>query len=351
MTTKQASHSEVTKVADYLYEVTFYDYDETKMMEAADYLEKHAKNVQIPPGGCSSVHVDDYYGRNLDLGYSENSDIIIHVPAAPGRYASIGVALIVDETWTPEYIEAGMSEADFTALPFCTMDGINEKGVGINANYIPAHDLKKRTTGTNPGKMNLPMSFITRYVLDHAASAKEAVKLLSECNIIGNVFSYLPSELHFMICDPADTYIVEFVDGEMIAVRDDVMTNFYRSVPFFTLHGVGIERYNILKAYKDYVKSLNDMDLLMQQVHYTKMYDPENFPRWYSEVHDDADLNKSLEEKEVELNRLSDEAKTTTRKPFNAIWQTTHSTLYDLKNLTMRIHVQEDYKHSYEYHL
>ena len=349
MTTEQAIHSDVTKVADYLYEVTCYDYDDTKMMEHAAHLANLVKSSHTPPGGCSAVRVGDYYGRNLDLFYGNYAEFIMHVPAAPGRYASVGVAMIW-EGWTPEYIEAGMPEADLALLPFCTMDGINEKGVAINANYIPVHDLEKRTTGTSPGKMDLPMSFIPRYVLDHAATAREAVEMLySKCNVFSNQFSEPLSELHFMICDPTETYVVEFIENELGYVKDDVMTNFYRGLPDFSLHACGIERYNILKAYKDYVESAEDMSLLMQYVKYSKTYDLKNTPRWLSEIHDDADIEKSAAERAAALDALSEEAKTKTRKPGNPIWQTTHTSVYDLKNRTMRIHVQEDYEHSYEF--
>ena len=360
------SHSDITKIADYLYEITYYDYDESKMAAYADALEERIMTAKAAdelinlfnkefgnlPAGCSAVHVGDFYGRNLDLCFSANSDIVIHVPAKEGRYASVGVALIVDQSWTPEYIDAGMSEEDFILLPYFTMDGINEKGVGINANYIPVEDLETLTTGTNPGKTDLPLLFIPRFVLDNAASAKEAVDLLSECNVYGNMFSFPPDELHFMICDPGETYIVEFVNNKMNVVKDDVMTNFYCSLSEYTPQACGMERYSILKAGKDTVTSVDTMDALMQTVQYTKAYDPETTPRWYSEIYDkDVDITSSLAEKEAKLNAVSEEAKTTTRKPNNPIWQTMHSSIYDLKNLTLKLHVQEDYEHSYEFRI
>lgn len=358
------SHGDITKVADYLYEATIYDYDESKMTAYADFLTERIMNAKLAdgivslfnkesgslPAGCSAVHVGDYYGRNLDLGFSENSDIVIHVPAKEGRYASVGVALIVDESWTPEYVEAGLSEEDFTLLPFVTQDGVNEKGVGVNCNYAPVQDLETFTTGTNPGKMDLPLSFIPRFILDNAASAKEAVDLLSECNVYGNMFSFPPSEMHFMICDTTETYIVEFVNNKMNVVKDNVMTNYYQSLPEYTPQACGIERYSTLKAGVDTVTSVDTMDALMQTVQYTKAYNPETTPRWYSEIYGmEVDISSSLAEKEAKLNDASEEAKTTTRKPHNPIWQTMHSSIYDLKNLTLKLHVQEDYKNSYEF--
>lgn len=81
MTTEQATHSDVTKVADYLYEVTCYDYDETKMTEQADYLAKLIRSLAHSPGGCSAAHVGDYYGRNLDLFYGDIAEFIMRVHA------------------------------------------------------------------------------------------------------------------------------------------------------------------------------------------------------------------------------------------------------------------------------
>ncbi|HJJ27577.1 MAG TPA: hypothetical protein O0W95_05795, partial [Methanocorpusculum sp.] len=152
------SHGDITEVADYLYEVTYDDYDETNMMEYAQYMAELFEKAGTPPSACSAVHHGDYFGRNFDYVYSDASSVVVHVPASDKRYASVGVAGSV-LCWTPEYIEAGMSDEDFALLPFITLDGINEKGVGINSNVAPVYDLEKPTTGTNPGKMNLPMEF------------------------------------------------------------------------------------------------------------------------------------------------------------------------------------------------
>ena len=345
------SHSDITKVTDYLYEVTYYDYDETKMMENAKHLENLINKTGNPPAGCSSAHNGDYYGRNFDYIYSDMSEFIMHVPASEKRYASVGVAAIW-VGWTPEYIEAGMPDEDLALLPFCILDGINENGVGVNTNVVPVNDLEIVTSGTNPGKTDLPLLFAPRYVLDHAASAKEAVDLLSKCNLIATKFcSDTTYELHIMICDPTESYIVECVNNKMQVVKDDVMTNYYLTLDSYTPHSQGIERYNILTEHIAEGDSVDGMDHLMQRVQYTKTYNPENTPRWFSEVCDTVTLDRPIEEKERELNSLSAQAQKTSRTPKNAIWQTTHSSIYDLKNLTMRVHVQEDYEHSYEYHL
>ena len=371
------SHGDITEVADYLYEVSYDDYDETNMMENAQYManlfvtskylaelleddafwEEFFENAMIPPSACSSVHNGDYFGRNFDYTYSDASSIVVHVPASDKRYASVGVAGSVI-LWTPEYIEALMTDEDFALLPFATLDGINEKGVGINSNVAPVYDLEKPTTGTNPGKMNLPMEFVPRYVLDHAASAKEAVDLLSACSLVAMNGCPEGLELHWLICDSTESYIVECINNEMKAVNGDVMTNYYLTTDSPTPHSMGIERYNILTENIAEAVSVDGMDSLMQRAQYTKMYDPKTTPRRYSELYleipemeIDITIDSPDESKQAILDYVSEMYLSAERKPNNSIWQTLHSSIYDLKNLTLRLHVQENYEKSFEYHL
>ena len=350
-------HSDVTEVADYLYEVTYDDYDETNMMEYAQYMAELFEKAGTPPSACSAVHHGDYFGRNFDYVYSDASSVVVHVPASDKRYASVGVAGSVI-CWTPDYIEAGMSDEDFALLPFATLDGINEKGVGINSNVAPVYDLEKPTTGTNPGKMNLPMEFVPRYVLDHAASAKEAVDLLSACSLVAMNGCPEGLELHWLICDSTESYIVECINNEMKAVNGDVMTNFYLTTDSPTPHSMGIERYNILTENIAEAVSVDGMDHLMQRAQYTKMYDPKTTPRRYSELYleipemeIDITIDSPDESKQAILDYVSEMYLSAERKPNNSIWQTLHSSIYDLKNLTLRLHVQENYEEGFEYQL
>ena len=351
------SHSDMTEVSDYLYEVTYDDYDETNMMENAQYMADLFEKAGTPPSACSSVHNGDYFGRNFDYTYSDAASFVIHVPASDKRYASVGVAGSVI-LWTPEYIEALMTDEDFALLPFTTLDGVNEKGVGINSNVAPAYDLEKPTTGTNPGKMDLPMEFVPRYVLDHAASAKEAVDLLSACNLVSMKGCPEGFELHWLICDSTESYIVESVNNEMRAVKGNVMTNYYLTTDSLTPHSMGIERYNVLKENIAEAVSIDGMDHLMQRAQYTKMYDPKTTPRRYSELYlevpekgIDINIDSPEESKAAVLDYVSEMYLSAERKPDNSIWQTLHSSIYDLKNLTLRIHVQENYEECFEYHL
>ena len=351
------AHSNMTEVADYLYEVTYDDYNETNMMENAKYMADFFKEANNPPSACSSVHNGDYYGRNFDYVYSDASSFVIHVTASDKRYASIGVAGSVI-CWTPEYIETGMTEEDFALLPFVTLDGINEKGVGINSNVAPVYDLEKTTTGTNPGKMDLPMEFVPRYVLDHAASAKEAVDLLSACNIVSMKGCPEGYELHWLICDATESYIVESINNELKVVKGDVMTNYYLTIDSPLPHPVGVERYNVLKENIAEAVSVDGMDHLMQRAQYTKMYEPKTTPHRYSEIYIsipeegiDISINSSEESKQAVLDIVSERYLSKERKPDNTIWHTLHSSVYDLKNLTLRLHVQENYEKSFEYHL
>lgn len=350
-------HGTVSKITDYLYKVTYGDYD------YADFLEVHpkAENLNF---ACSGVHNGQFFGRNFDFYYNDTAQFVLDVPAKKGRFASIGVAY----SFSSKNFES-MTEADYQILPWAMLDGINENGVAVSCNVCPANDLNEfiAKDGTNPKKEKMCLSTIVRYILDNAKSATHAVKLLQKKNIVNDMVAFFPNNTtmlnfgyHFMITDLKKNYIVEFVNNKMqVTDKEPVMTNFFNTLPDYTPHASGIERYNLLKANYDLGgESMDSMGKLMKMVQFSQCYDPKTQPIWFSDLvgyYKDLKMdvtNDIINHNEKVKNCAIEHMKNTkfVRNGEN-IWQTQSTSIYDLKNLKLRLFVQENYDKYYEYEL
>ena len=214
VTAQAAPFTAPKKLADYLY-----------YMEYTDYVPDLATGENVKQGfACSAVRNGNFYGRNLDLDYADVPEFVIKVAAKEGRYASIGVAAMFE-------IKSNgvdkLSEAQLLELPNMTFDGINENGVVMNSNVVPAVDLDfAALLSTNYGKTRIHSLAVVRYVLDHAKSAAHGVELLKGMDIYGGYESW---GIHWLLADEKETYIIECIDGELVARNDtdNIMTNFY----------------------------------------------------------------------------------------------------------------------------
>ena len=351
------------KLADYLY-----------YMEYTDYVPNLTTGENVKMGfACSAVRNGNFYGRNLDLDYSDVPEFVIKVAAKEGRYASIGLAAVL--TLKSNEVDK-VSEADLLAMPNLTFDGINENGVAMNCNVAPAPDLDFATKlSTNYGKPRIHAVAVVRYVLDHA---KSGVELLKNMDIYGGYGTW---GLHWMLSDEKETYIIECIDGELIARNDtaNIMTNFYvnyapntpyakhvaqtgqkvagkvyEGFPILTPHACGVERYAILKEhYAEGAESAEGMAHLMERVKYTQAYEADTNPFWYTEFNEgnltiaDAPMDfKAVIQHSMDTYKLHDR----NIQP-NNFWQTWHTSVYDLANKTLRLNIQEDYSKHYDFKL
>ena len=363
-----ASFTAPQRVADYLY-----------YMEYSNYAPNLAIGENIKQGfACSSVRNGNFYGRNFDMDYSNVPEFVIKMEAneAEGRYASIGMAAMFD---FKEGEVGNLSEAQMMALPNMTFDGINEKGVVMNSNMVPAVDLDFVTLlSTNYGKPRLNALAVVRYVLDHAQSAAHGVELLKNMDIYGG---YGASGISWMLADEKETYIIECINGELVTRNDtdNIMTNFYinyapntayarhiaqtgqtvvgktyEGFPILTPHANGIERYAILKEhYAEGGQSAEGMARLMERVKATKTYEYTTEPFWYTEFNDESltIANVPTDFREV-IQRGIDTYKLHDRDiHLNNFWQTWHTSVYDLANRTLRVNIQEDYSRHYDFRL
>ncbi len=354
------------KLADYLY-----------YMEYTDYVPDLATGEQVKTGfACSSVRNGNFYGRNLDLDYADVPEFAIKVAEKEGRYASIGMA--ADLTLKSHEVDR-ISEARLLALPNMTFDGINENGVAMNSNVVPVIDLDFATLlSTNYGKPRLHALAVVRYVLDHAKSAAHGVELLKNMDIYGGYGTW---GIHWMLADEKETYIIECIDGELVARNDtdNIMTNFYvnyapntpyakhiaktgqtvagktyKGFPILTPHACGVERYAILKEhYAEGGKSAVGMAHLMERVKYTQMYEAATEPFWYTEYTEgnltiaNAPMDfKAAVQFGIDTYKLHDR----NIQP-NNFWQTWHTAVYDLTKRTLRLNIQEDYSRHYDFEL
>ena len=358
------------KLADYLYYV-----------EYTDYAVDLTTGEKVKTGfACSAVRNGNFYGRNLDLDYADVPEFVIKVAAKEGRYASIGMSAIL--TLKSNGVDK-VSEAELLAMPNLTfdgIDGINENGVAMNCNVAPAIDLDFATSlSTNYGKPRIHAVSVVRYVLDHAKSAAHGVELLKNMDIYGGYGTWW--NLHWMLSDEKETYIIECIDGELVARNDtdNIMTNFYvnyapktlyaehvaqtgqkvagkvyEGFPILTPHACGVERYAILKEhYAEGGESAEGMAHLMERVKYTQSYEADTNPFWYTEytegnltiAHAPMDFKADIQSS-IDTYKLHDR----NINP-NNFWQTWHTSVYDLANRTLRLNIQEDYTKHYDFKL
>lgn len=361
------------RIADYFYEITYSDYDFTA---CNNFLLSDEVNISL--GGCSEIHKNNLIGRNYDWTYSHMASFKLNTLAKEGeRFASTATANISPITdiigkkcdWSKWY----------KLLPSCCIDGVNENGVYIGVNVAPEEDTV-RTSNSNPGKPVLSVLMMPRLVLDKATTAKDIV------SVIKNDYSWTSparsgknEELHILICDKDNDYIIEFRDNNMVILSNTdseyndmpngktIMTNFFNSdwtgtiaAGFrgntaveirrtgLTRHADGLERYEILANNYDSIGDAEQLLSLMQQIWYTKAVNTTN--PWYSElVAGSLDIYGSLLTFDAAMVAWRQEMSQRSRDLANT-WQTIHTAVYDLDNKKVYYRVQEDFP-TYEFDL
>lgn len=389
---KHGDFKAATNGLDYLYEVTYNDYS---WDDVTNWMNSDEQNNEGASFGCSSVHNGNYYGRSFDFCFTDMCEFVVKTNNENGHFASIGVA-IGDCNINKEKTNRIQSGQNLSAkeklnekiLPFTMVDGINENGVVCNTNVVPAKDLlphegedKYFTHGTNPGKEDLFYQFMPRFILDNATSAKNAVELLQNRNITamnknGKKRDYfgvghMDYELHCMIADRNDTYIVEMVDDSLHVLHSGafIMTNYYLTNP--SPSGAGFERYATLFDNYDEGKTLDGMKNLIHRVKYSQSYNPNwednaTHPMWPTEFAGNDIINsegitdhlsfynaedwfdnnwnnniKDSLQSAYDIIKDIDDAKRATSTGGNVPWISTHASVFDIDNKSMHLVTQE----------
>lgn len=363
------------KYGDWLYAAEYNNID-------YEYAKAHYDSRYLP-GACTAVRNGDIIGRNFDWYYNEDITMVTRTAPGSGRYEVLGIC-----TSAPRLVrslaESGKLDEAYRIAPFYLTDGINSEGLYCNINVVTPEASKGRTTGTVPTverRDKICMTMLPRYILDHYATVDAAIDGLQKyVSIYAPDSEVYSGEFHFMLADGSKTVILEFVNNAIKATEvgpeedyPGVMVNFYvdgvtvnddgtitRNVSEdgnangVTPFGQGIERHNIAVAGLADADDVAGMKTLMRSLFYTKAYTLES-NKWYTEFTGDwgdlgtttvssatADFATIMEKASAKYTNRS----RTKGDPNFGTWQTTHSVVYDLENMTLDVCVQEgdDYK-------
>ena len=376
-----ADAERIEHLRDYLFEAW---YGQLDYEFAARYCDTKAPQP-ASGGACSSIRAGGYFGRNLDWTFGEQPTIVVHTAAHGGRFATLGVCGAVTGL-TDARLMSGVRCDETRIVPFMLVDGVNEKGLCVSVNVVPHND-KGDNSEVLPAvqeRMRLCTLMLPRFVLDNFATAQAAVEYLRDyvrlyhpATLIG-----MDYEQHFLICDAAHSFIVEFVDGELCildASGNPYITNFHVSGVTFnadggvvtpetqtseetactangiTEHGSGLERWNIIAAGHATAGTAAGMRELLDTLMYTRSYetssDPAS-PRWNTEFVGVRGLRADSPAEDFDdVQHDAGELYTERTRTDGNTWQTVHSSIYDMASGTLRLVVQEDTAHEYTFAL
>jgi len=151
---------------------------------------------------CTAISLkvkDHYFGRNLDLYYNYNEQVVI----TPRNYNF-------------DFCMAGKATRHFSFIGMATVsdgyplyyDGVNEKGLGVaalnfpcNAHYLPAQK----------GKTNLASFEVIPFLLCNFKSVAEVEKAAGDISVLERNFSsdFPASPLHWMVSDETASLVLE----------------------------------------------------------------------------------------------------------------------------------------------
>ncbi|UCD44000.1 MAG: linear amide C-N hydrolase [Candidatus Bathyarchaeota archaeon] len=221
--TGSLSPSKLEKVDDYPLYVLRLEGD----YGFSEYLRTGRLNYRFSDGSGHSCTCftamgegsDPLFGRNFD--FPENPALLLYTDP-PDGYASVSMVDL-------GYFGYGMGRLpdlegdlkDLRMTPYLPFDGMNEHGLAVGMAAIsqaePPHDPSKGTIGEIQ---------VIRLLLDRARDVDGALALLGEYNV-----EMTEPPIHYIVADRSGrSAIVEYVDGEMVVLRDDdpyqVITNF-----------------------------------------------------------------------------------------------------------------------------
>lgn len=342
--TKKHHLHQLTYIEPYLWELTIEDYSDSIPLQ---YIAEAGSDFQ-----CSAVRNGNFYGRNLDFFISEIGEIVVHTPAKNGRHASVGIART--NKYTDEQLAKGLTDEELTVTAWGMFDGINDAGLFCNMNVVPYED-GGTNPGTNPGKPTLLNFLLVRALLDNCATVEDAIDYVNSHNIVGKEMGGF--NLHFMIGDPENTVILEFINNKAVFVADaeknHIMTNFYISaLPELTPLADGVERYNILREhYAEGGESVDGMYNLMHRVRFSQAYDPDVEPFWASEYtvngrsgyFSTKDSILANEKVQRDIANFQHYRETGEYNREDALWFTEHVSVYDIAKRELTVTVHENY--------
>lgn len=374
---EKSPDGKMTRINKFLFAVEIDDYN----FELS--VDRHKDRFEHVSPGCSEVRKGNFVGRNLDWFINNEPSVIIKVNGTAHRQASIGMAGVIPEM-TLDVIEKGVPNEIYEDLPLHTLDGVNEKGVYAGVNVMPTGETSLDSSRWKSGEWGLGAAYtnpenedstydvvhLVRFVLDNAESVDDAERLIERVNWYeskNNMNTHKSQSLHWLIADSSKTVILEFIENKPMYTESakideasyaNVMTNFTNKVMGAGLvqpHGVGYERFNLLKNQYDLVpESFSGFEQLMKSVWYSNTYTKEikSDDFFFSEYVVDGLTNDELYNnpkiwENSKFNNLVLKAKAAFNdtalwyKAETPLWFTSYTSIYDLKNRSMRVLVHE----------
>lgn len=199
--------------------------------------------------GCTTFNAftpdgDHLMGRNFD--YKSAPCLVLWTHPENG-YASLSMVdcnfMIYGKQKTPT--RSSYDRLQLLLAPYCTVDGINEKGLSIAVVEIKT----SATNQTDPAKPDLTTTSMIRVVLDLAATCDEAIEIFRKYNMHDSVFC----NYHYQISDASGkTVIIEYVNNEMRVLEPSIIcengnkcqaiANYYISEDGDNRRGFGYDR-------------------------------------------------------------------------------------------------------------
>jgi penicillin V acylase-like amidase (Ntn superfamily) len=161
--------------------------------------------------------------RTMDWAESTQPMLVVFPQGIKRNGGLLGSSVVVKENpaqWTSKY-----GSVVVTAYGVGTVDGLNEKGLGMHLLFLTATDFGPR----DRSKAGIQAALWGQYLLDNAATVKEALELQKSIQPIMVEYAGHKSSLHLAIEDATgDSAIIEYVDGKPMIYHGSeyrVMTN------------------------------------------------------------------------------------------------------------------------------
>jgi choloylglycine hydrolase len=162
-------------------------------------------------------------GRTMDWPESTEPKLMVFPRGIKRNGGMLGDMLVVKDNpaqWTSKY-----GSVVTTVYGMGTVDGLNEKGLGMHMLYLTATDFGPR----NPNKAGVQAGLWGQYLLDNAATVKEALALMNEIQPVMVALDDMKATVHLAIEDASgDSAILEYVEGKLVVHHGPeyrVMTN------------------------------------------------------------------------------------------------------------------------------
>lgn len=383
--------TEIKVVDDYqglkdLHYVEIDDYCFDSVVVDVDRASKAAEAA-----ACSEVRKGDFVARNLDWYQHPIPTYVMKVAHSDAHYASLSVCgnnyeMKRDTTWQ------GISQLQANKLMRYTQDGVNEHGLYVGVNVVPFGQMSVDASkvsglvdydapedGVNAKKPKIKTSLLTRLLLDSAKDLKEAKEIIQGTNWAD--LSTMPKsgfQLHWLVADATGSFVCEFVDGKPVFVDaastttpdyGNIMTNFSNYLMsekgMMQSRGSGYERWNMLKSMYDSAEGLEGAKNCAKAVFYSKMYSEEYdkvpnffFTEYYADDKPSGVLLKFKDPAERSANKAVWDKFLEAYAPYHTAdsiwnwrkhglgfdrkyWFTTHSSIWNLKEKSLVLDLEE----------